>query len=89
MMDIFEKIYPFVAYNQEAKSFYYNMEKDISKIAVAAVVIILLCLGVITRNVDSFIVGLFLICSVVTVGFCMATVYKKCKNFIDNIRTHR
>lgn len=89
MMDIMEKIFPFVAYNQDAKIFYYNMEKNISKLAVAAVVIILLGLVLITRNIELFMIGFFAICGIVAVGFFAFTAYQKGKDFMKNIGGHR
>ena len=89
MMDIMEKIFPFVAYNQDAKIFYYNMEKNISKRAVALVVIILLGLVLITRNIELFMIGLFAVCGIVAVGFFAFTAYQKGKDFMKNIGGHR
>lgn len=86
MMGIFEKIYPFLCYNQEAKNVYYARHKKQQYSIVVITVLILLCMFIFTKNMDAFLLKFFYVCLVVTIGFGIYAAIQKVKDFI---KVHR
>lgn len=86
MMGIFEKIYPFLCYNQEAKKVYYARHKKQQCCIAAITILILLMMFMFTKNIEVFLLDLFYICLLVTIGFGIYVAIHRVKGFIDELR---
>ena len=83
MMGIFEKIYPFLCYNQEAKNVYYARHKKQQCSIAVITALILLIMFIFTKNMDAFLLNLFYVSLVITIGFGIYAAIQKIKDFIS------
>ncbi len=86
MMEIFNTILPWLAYNQDAKNFYYKTRKMLAWGGGITYAVLLALIALLSGSVDNFLLGLLGMSMIISGGAVIWAVVKKCKEFLQECR---
>ncbi len=89
MMNIMERIYPYLGLNQVTKEFFYRLLQIHSYVFIGLLVAILLITGIVTLRIDYVLTVLVLMCVIISAGFFVAQIVQRCKSFIEEMIEER